>query len=196
MLATAGVALVVGILTAYAQGWLPDELRSLANSVAPWALVAFLLALLAPTPALAAASGTVSLGALLAGYAVGTVALHDASSAQPVLVVWGAAAVLAGPLLGLAASWTRGHRPIRAGVGSGAVAGVLVGEGVYGLTVIAGTTYHPYWVGEMAVGVLLLVVAASRRPRHWGSAAVSALVAAGTALAFVGVYSQDVIAQL
>jgi hypothetical protein len=48
LLAVVGaVGLTLGVLTAYAQEWLPDELGSLANSAGSWALVAFLLALLA-----------------------------------------------------------------------------------------------------------------------------------------------------
>ena len=49
-----GAGLVLGVLTAYAQGWLPDELGSLANSSGSWVLVAFLVALLARRPGVAA----------------------------------------------------------------------------------------------------------------------------------------------
>lgn len=44
----------MGVVTAFAQGWLPEQVGSLANSSGSWALLAFLLARLAATPAAAA----------------------------------------------------------------------------------------------------------------------------------------------
>src|ERR1700754_3548808 len=66
----AGLAL--GVLTAYAQGWLPAELGSLANSAGSRALAAFVLALsLAGSARQAALIGTLALLSLLAGYVIG-----------------------------------------------------------------------------------------------------------------------------
>ena len=77
-----------------------------------------------------------------------------------------------------------------AAVGIGAVSGVLIGEGIYGLTQIADTTYPPYWWGQIVVGSVLLVVMAWRRPRDKRSAALSLGVAALTAALFVLIYNQ------
>lgn len=69
--AVAIVALALGVLTAYAQGWLPQQMGSLANSAGSWALVAFALSLMATSGWLAAVFGSASLLALLAGYVLG-----------------------------------------------------------------------------------------------------------------------------
>jgi hypothetical protein len=37
------------------------------------------------------------------------------------------------------------------------MAGLLIGEGVDGLTYVADSTYPPYWRAEIAAGVLVLV---------------------------------------
>ena len=66
---------------------------------------------------------------------------------------------------------------------------MLIGEGIYGLTQIADTTYPPYWWGEIVVGLILLLVGA-RRLLGLPAVALSVGVAALAAAAFVLVYSQ------
>lgn len=128
VLAFAGVvALVLGVLTAYAQGWLPEQVSSLANSSGAWALIAFGLCLLARRLAIAVACGVVALLALLLGYVLGAQSQGFASS-RSLLIFWGLAAVFAGPLIGVCAHWTRYGRPVLAALGTGGVAGVLVGK--------------------------------------------------------------------
>jgi hypothetical protein len=76
------------------------------------------------------------------------------------------------------------------------VSGVLIGEGVYGLTVIADTTYPPYWWVQMAVGAALLGWGVVRRVRGtWPivTALASSLV---VSLALVAIYSQDLVSLL
>ena len=184
------VSLVLGALTAYAQGWLPEQVGSLANSSGPWALLAFLLAMLGSRPVVAAAFGSLSLLALLAGYVLGADVRGYPSSSQ-LIVFWGAAALLAGPLLGVGASWVRSRRGPLAALGAGAMSGVLVGEGVYGLAYIADTTYPPYWWGQIAVGLALLVVVTTRCLPDRRDIALGVGVAGLTAAAFVAVYSRD-----
>ena len=65
------VGFALGVLTVFAQGWLPDEMGSLANSSGSWSLVAFLLALLARTRGAAAMFGFLALITLLLGYVIG-----------------------------------------------------------------------------------------------------------------------------
>ncbi len=103
---------------------------------------------------------------------------------------------MTGPPLGLAAHWvkTRHDRPVAIGIG--AMSGTLVGEGVYGLAYVADTTHPAYWRGEILVGVVLLVWVASRRLRGPQTAAVAVVIGALTAVVFVAVYSQDLIAVL
>jgi hypothetical protein len=189
------VGLALGAATAYAQAWLPHEVGSLANSVGTWALLAFLLALLGTNPRMAAMLGFVTLIALLGGYVLGAAMRGDPSSSS-LMAFWGLSALVAGPVLGLGAHWLRTDRGVWAAIGSGVMGGVLVGEGVYGLTTIADTTYPPYWWGEILVGVVLVGYVAARRlrrPRATVVAIVSALV---VAVAFVGVVGLDLISIL
>ncbi|MBA3425053.1 MAG: hypothetical protein H0U04_11065 [Rubrobacter sp.] len=187
------LGLLVGVLTAYGQEWLPEEMNSLANSSGSWSLMAFLLALLAASPRTAAACGALALAALLGGYVLGAeVRGYPPSSA--LITFWGLAAVLVGPFLGLGARWVRsGPAPLTA-LGVGGVSGVLIGEGAYGLLFIADTTYPPYWWGEIFAGVVLLCWVATWRLRRLVPVALSAVVSIAIAAAFVGVYSGDLIA--
>ena len=183
------VALTLGVLTAFAQGWLPEQLGSLANSAGTWALAAFILALLVSTTAQeAVAFGSLSLLGLLAGYVVGA-QTRDVPSSTTTVAFWIAAALIAGPLLGLSAYWIKSRRDLLAAIGVGLVSGVLIGEGIYGLTQIADTTYPPYWWGEIVVGLILLVVGA-RRLLGVRAVTLAIGVAAFAAAAFVLVYSQ------
>ena len=52
---------------------------------------------------------------------------------------WGVAAVIAGPALGVGAAWLRGPNALRAAAAVTPIAGILQGEGRYGLTVLAVT---------------------------------------------------------
>ncbi len=190
------VGLALGVVTAYAQGWLPPELGSLANSAGSWGLVAFLLAYgLAVGLRSGALIGSLALFALLLGYVFGADA-RGYSSGSSLIVFWGAAALLAGPLVGICGFWARSGRAPRPAVGVGVMSGVLIGESIYGLTFIAGTTYPPYWWGEVVAGVLLVVWIVSRGPDRLQSATVTVVLAALTAAAFLVVYSQDLIAVL
>ena len=183
------VALTLGVLTAYAQGWLPERLGSLANSAGTWALVAFILSILLATSAPeAGAFGSLSLLGLLAGYVVGA-QMRDVPSSATTVGFWIVAALVGGPVLGLSAYWIRFRRDLLAAAGVGVVSGILVGEGIYGLTQIADTTYPPYWWGEIVVGLILLIVGA-RRLLGSRAVALSIGVAALAAAAFVLVYSR------
>jgi peptidoglycan/LPS O-acetylase OafA/YrhL len=186
---------VLGGLTAFGQQWLPSQVGSLANSVGTWATVAFCLALLARRRATALGSGALALLALVIGY-YGTSRLRGYPVSTSSLVFWPAAAVLAGPGLGLAAHWLRHGTRTRAAVATGAVSGVLVGEGVYGLVHIADTTYPPYWWTQLLLGALLLPIATALRLRDPRLLALATAVAAATATGFVLAYSQNLIALL
>jgi hypothetical protein len=63
------------------------------------------------------------------------------------------------------------------------IAGILIGEGVYGLTVVADTTPAPYSVGEMIVGLGLAVLAYRRRLRSIPHVAIGAVLTATVAAA-------------
>ena len=189
------VALPSGVLTAYAQAWLPEQLGSLANSTGTWALLAFLLARLATSQPVAATLGSLSLLALLAGYIFGA-DVRGYPSSFGLIVFWTVAALLAGPLLGLASFWVKSRRGPLAALGAGGMSGVLVGEGVYGITVVADSTYQPYWWGEIAVGLVLLLILSARRLADARDIALGAGTSMLTAVVFVFAYSQDLIGML
>jgi FtsH-binding integral membrane protein len=186
LLTTLVVGLLLGALTALGQQYLPDAVRSLANSSGPWCLVAFALAWRAPRgrPVV----GALALAALLAGY-VACSAVRGYPSSTALLLFWGLASVLVGPVLGVAAGWVRGTDGIRPALGAAVPAGVLVGEAVYGLTVVADSTSGGFWVAEGIVGLALVAVLAYRG--RWSLTQV-AVAAGGTVLlaaAFVLAYS-------
>ena len=183
------VAFVLGVVTAYAQGWLPEEMGSLANSAGTWTPVAFALSLVATSAWLAALFGSASLLALLAGYVVGA-QVQGLPSSTTTILFWGAAVLFAGPVLGLSAFWIKTRRDLLAAAGVGAVSGVLIGEGIYGLTRIADTTSPPYWWAEIVVGLILLLAVAWRRLLGIRAVAVAGGVALVTAATFVLVYSR------
>lgn len=189
------VGLGLGAVTAWAQGWLPDTLGSLANSAGPWGLVAFLLALLAGRPWVAVLVGAGTLAALLAGYVLAAAVRGDASS-DALILFWGLAAVTVGPVLGLAAYAARRGPPLWAALGVATMTGVLVGEGAYGLLTVADTTEPLYWTVEAFVGLLLLVLWLARRRPGRRATLAGVLVAGVLAVAYVVVARQDLIGLL
>jgi hypothetical protein len=144
-----------GVATAYGQLWLPSEIASLANSSGSWSLVAFVVALRARTPRIAALCGALALAGLLLGYVLGAGVRGDPSS-RSLMVFWGLAALTAGPVLGVSAHWCARAGDRLVAVGAGVMSGVLVGEGAWALASVADTTYPPYWWAEIVVGLVLL----------------------------------------
>lgn len=183
------VGLVVGVLTAYGQGWLGDSLGSLANSAGPWSLAAFVVgrAVRPSRLAVAVPAAMLTLACCEFGYALATI-VRGGSNSTATIVFWLTAAVLAGPPLGLAATWSRtpiGEGDWRRGAGIGAVAGVLVGEGVYGWTTVADTTDWRYWAVETALGAAIAVAVVMWALRHRRYGCTGFAVAAALAAAVV-----------
>ncbi len=189
------VAAALGAATAWGQASLPDDLGSLANSSGSWCTVAFVLALRARRPRVAATSGTVALLALLAGYVLAAAGRGDPSS-RSLLLFWGIAALLAGPALGLAAHTVARGSAHAAAVGTGAIAGVLVGEGIYGLTVVSDTTSSTYWWAQIASGFAVLAVVGVLRLRRGTLVVAACAVTAAVAASFVCLYRLDLMALL
>ncbi len=178
----------LGVLTSFGQKLLPDELASFANSSGSWSLVAFLLALRAPRRGIALVGGALALWALLAGYIVAS-ELRGFPVSTWLVTFWGAAGLLAGPLLGLAAWWSRYGTGAQGGLGSGALAGVLVGEGAYGLTVVGDTTAPEYWWGQVGAGVVVWLVATWWH-RSVTTFTTASITGVGVASTFLAVYQR------
>ena len=70
-------------------------------------------------------------------------------------------------------------------VGAGAVAGLIIGEGIYGLTVISDTTSPPYWIAQLLAGVAFLAIAITRRARTVRALLVAALTSTVVAAGFI-----------
>jgi hypothetical protein len=175
------LAVAGGALTSFGQSWLPDELRSLANSSGSWCAVAFGVALLPRRPWGCVLAAVLGLLGLLAGYEATSVARGFAVSTGTV-AEWVLAAVLVGPFLGVGAAGVVARRPWPAALGTGVLAGVLVGEGVYGLTVVADSTSPVYWTLSLVAGALVPALALARwAPRRtlvaaYGGAGVVAVL--------------------
>jgi hypothetical protein len=176
LLVAVGAGLAIGIATSVGQGSLPEWLTPLSNSSGSWSLCAFALALLERDPRRAALVGFASLVAMLAGYALAT-ELRGYPVGTSMFVRWGAAAVIAGPALGVGAAWLRGPDARRAAAGVAPIVGILLGEGLYGLTLVAATTSVTYWIGELALGLAVVVLAAVRIRSGRGIALMLALAA-------------------
>ena len=186
-LGAVGVAsLAFGMLTFYAQGFLPDSVRSFANSSSGWTVLTALLVFGSRAkPKVAAVLGAVSFVLLVLGYTLS--ATINELFYSPLL--FGMIGLAAGPFVGLAAAWLR-CEGIRTGLGTALLAGILLGEAVYGLTVVADTTSPEYWSAIGGLGLALLVGMLLRRLRGWApvTAAVAGTLAVAIAfnLAYVG----------
>ena len=182
------VAVGLGALTELGQSWLPQSTASLAHSGGSWAAVAFVLALLATGTGRAVLWGLLGLAGLVGGYYTTAILRHVAESPGSIRF-WMLAAVIAGPLLGLAASWVRRGSPVAAALGAGAAAGLLGGESYYGLTAIAGSTSSLYWTIQLAIAVALLISLDAWRVREPApiilSVVTAGVVGALTALVYL-----------
>ena len=182
------VAVGLGALTELGQSWLPQSTASLANSGGSWAAVAFVLALLATGTGRAVLWGLLGLAGLVGGDYTTAILRHVAESPGSIRF-WMLAAVIAGPLLGLAASWVRRGSPVAAALGAGAAAGLLGGESYYGLTAIAGSTSSLYWTIQLAIAVALLIALDAWRVREPApiilSVVTAGVVGALTALVYL-----------
>lgn len=177
-------AFVIGGLTSFGQALLPAEVASLANSASGWTVPTAILVLLSargyPEAAVGAALG---FAAMTVGYAV--VSGWRGFPFDP--MTWAIIGLLVGPVIGVAAHALR-RAPIPAAAGAGVLAGILVGEGVYGLTVVAATTSPVYWWAVIGLGAAL-VLATAIRLRSVRPVLVLVLVTAIVACGFLLAYA-------
>jgi hypothetical protein len=122
-------ALVAGLAVGAVTQWFPSEIIAASTSGGPWVLVSFLVALTAAGIASATARGLACMLGLAVGY-YGVAALHGYPVSSSTASFWIPAALLIGPLTGLAAGWVRAGSPLLAQIAAGGVPGVLLGEGI------------------------------------------------------------------
>lgn len=179
---------LLGGLTSHAQGFLPDAAAPFANSASGWTLLtALLVAWSARVPRSrtwhAAVLGAASFVLLTLGYAVAA----DLRGYFYDPTTFGVVGVVVGPFVGVAAAWLwRTGTP--AALGTAVLAGIGVGESVYGLTTVVETTGATYWV---TIGVVALVLLGGMLARRLRGALPVATAVGGTAVvaaAFVLAY--------
>jgi Family of unknown function (DUF6518) len=182
-------AAIVGGLTPYGQRYLPHTLSSFANSAGSWTVLTFALVYLSRSRTwLAAILGAVSFVAMNESY--GLVSdLRGIFYSAPLGSVFALVAVVAGPLVGLAASLVRSQSGFRRALGCAVPAAVLVGEGVYGLTVIADTTSPVYWWLQTAGGAALATLVPLRTGVRPSTMALGLVLTAVGAVAFYVFYA-------
>ena len=182
-------AAVTGALTSVGQQYLPDELRSLANASGTWfAVVTVALVVARPRPVLAILLGV--LGLIVMNEAYGVVSRwRGFYYGGGVSSIWNQIALLVGTVAGIAATWLRSPRPVLVALGASAPAAVLIGEGLFGLTVVSDTTSPVFWTIELAAGIGVVVVTAVTRLRTIPSIGVLVGATALGAALFYVVYS-------
>lgn len=180
------MSFLLGMLTFFAQGLLPDALTSFANSASGWTLVTVLLLAWARLPtAFAAVLGAASFALLTVGYSVA--ADLQGLYYDPTLFVL--VGVVVGPFIGVATSWLRADSAWRAATATALLAGIGVGEAYFGLTAVADTTSPVYWtlIGVIALGLLVGMLA--RRIRGFPAVLLAVVGTSAIAWAFVVAYS-------
>jgi hypothetical protein len=159
-LAVLVLSILLGGLTAWAQGHLPQTFAPFANSCSGWAVLAALLVAWArPSLWWGAALGVVSFVSLVYGYALAREVTGDHYHHA---MFWSAVGVLAGPFVGAAAAAIVGRHVVRVALGAGALAGVLLADGCYGLTVISDSTSPVYGTLCLVAGAALVAFTVAR----------------------------------
>jgi len=178
--ALAGVA--VGIATSYLQGILPGAANTLANSGAVWSVVAFAISIatLGASRAAVIAGEVALLGEVVGYYAIAT-PLRGYTASTSELVLWTAAALVIGPVVGLAAVWWAGGDRWRQLAAAVAMCGIVVGEGLHGIVRIERGGVQ--WWTEVVIGGSLATIAIVR----YGQSTKQRAAGAGAALLVAGV---------
>ncbi len=147
------------MVTSYAQAVLPEGISSFANSVSGWTILCALLVMLAhPRPLWGAVAGAASFVCLVLGYTLAS----DLRGYAYTPTFWLVVALVAGPVIGYAAASTRQPSAAAAAFGWLLIGGVLIADGLRGLTVLADTTSPVYWTVVVALGATAVAVAGLR----------------------------------
>lgn len=167
---------------------LPESLVSFANSAGGWTVLTFGLVWLSRVrPPIAAPLGIVSFVLLVEGYRI----VSDWRGffyAEPFQDTFTIVGVIAGPVVGLSAALVRTGPVTWKPLAAAPVAAVLIGEGVYGLIVVAATTSPVYWIIQIVLGgALMTATVVQARPRVTPGV-LGGLASLGGAALFVGFY--------
>lgn len=167
-LVVVGGSFLAGVLTSVGQGHLPAALHDVANSSLSWSVVAFALALLGRRWWVCVLFATGAFVGQLAGYDVASQVRVGHGLALSTWAFWLVQGALAGPVLGLVAWWGRRDPGLGRALAVAALGGLALGEGVYGLTVVAATTSPVWWSISVGLGVAAVAAyAVSSRSGRW-----------------------------
>ncbi len=188
LVAATAAGLCSGSLTLWLQGRLDGNWDLLANSGAVWTVVAVLTAATCGRSRLpSVAAGTLALVGEVVGYYRNAAPWDSIPTTASEQLLWTAAALVAGPLAGLAAYHLRQGGATGRVVSLLSVCGVVVGEGLYGLARIP-----PHRLAsqvEIAIGLTVAVIGllASRAPVSGRAAAIplGAVIAAAVFVFYV-----------
>ena len=185
LFAVVAASALLGGATSFAQTFLPDALRPFANSASGWTLLtALAVAACRARTAPSAVFGAASFVALVLGYQVVST-LRGFPTDETLFLIVG---LIVGPFVGIASSWL--HRDgWRALLGCGALSGIAVGEGAYGLVKVVDTTGWFYWTLIAVVGVGLLVVTSLHRVHRARGRVLAIVLVFAVGAAFLLAYS-------
>ncbi|GAB2465004.1 MFS family permease [Conyzicola lurida] len=183
------VAVAAGSLTPFGQQYLPEWLSSLANSSGSWTMIGLLAVYLSRARGFVAAIlGIAALLLLNETYAAVSTA-RGYPYAGGLASEWTYVAAVAGPIVGLAASWLRSSRPVLVALAVAVPSAVLIGEGVYGLILIADSTSPVYWWLQIVGGAVFVTVVSVRKLRRPGVIALAAALTVVGAAVFYAFYA-------
>ena len=142
--------LATGIATQLGQSVLPDGWSQVANAISPWLVVAFLLGSRMPDRRWAALAGIAALVLALVGYYAMIELRYGYGASTSSLLLWGSAAVVGGPVFGIAGWSWRFDDGWRRAAAVGLLAACLIAEGAYLVVILP----------DPAVGAAFVVVGA------------------------------------
>ncbi len=178
-------SVILGAATSFVQGFLPDTLRSFANSASGWTIVTGLIVwCIRSRTCLSALLGALSFVGLVMGY-TWTSQLRGYYY-NP--LIFGVIGIVVGPFVGVAAAWLR-RREWRAALGTSLLAGICVGECIYGLTIVSENTHPLYWILVGVLGLALLIFTIVRKVSTLWLMVLTFAAASAVATAFVLVYN-------
>ncbi|WP_240040977.1 DUF6518 family protein [Paenibacillus ginsengarvi] len=159
MLFSAGVGIVVGILTVLGQEVLPGNWGSLANSGTAWLIPAFFVGGLGPSKLKAAVASILTLCGMVTGYYGYAMTIQDVAHSVFYILVWAGAAILGGLIFGIAGFLWGQDQGSKHKYGSALIGGVFITEGL-DLYLHIDDYGHMLPVGavKITVGFILLLV--------------------------------------
>jgi len=175
VLVVAGLA--AGIATQLGQSLLPDGWSQAANAISPWLLVAFLLGSRMPDRRWAALAGIAALVLALVGYYAVIELRYGYGASTSSLLLWGVAALVGGPVFGVAGWSWRFEGGWRRAAAIGLMSACAIAEGVYLIAILPDPAVGAAFV---LVGALVpLVFARSAADRGRAHVAVIPALALG-----------------